>query len=220
MNYNNFFNREKQGPQHLYGPRRDPFDCQSSLSLPSLLSDKAHWQGVRGLGGIWMYDTLVVFMSASPLVFDSLTCSFATVLQLYYAYHLVPRLSCNWSVTRDVTRPWSVIRQWMPVILLSIVGQISYRLEELYEQKAMDRSFANLCIWSALNELWIFPGGLVVKNLPANAGDVHSIPGLGRFPGEGKGNALQYSCLGHPMDRGAWQATVHGVAKSQIQLSN
>ena len=60
----------------------------------------------------------------------------------------------------------------------------------------------------------------MVKNLPASAGDVHSIPGLGRFPGEGKGNALQYSCLGYPMDRGAWQATVHGVAKSQIQLSN
>ena len=174
--------------------------------------------------GVWeefcMWYTSCVCMSASPRVFDSLTCSFATVLQLYYAYHLVPRLSCNWSVTRDVTRPWSVIRQWMPVILLSVVGQISYGLEELYEQKAMNRSFANLCIWSALNELWIFPGSSAVKNLPADAGDVHSVPGLGRSPGEGSGNALQYSCLGRPMARGAWQATVHGVAKSQTQLSN
>ena len=56
----------------------------------------------------------------------------------------------------------------------------------------------------------------MVKNLPANeedARDVGLIPGLGRFPGEGNGNPLEYSCLGNPMDRGAWQATVHGVAK-------
>ena len=55
---------------------------------------------------------------------------------------------------------------------------------------------------------------LVVKNLPATAGDVGSIPGLGRSPGEGNGNLLQYACLGNPMDRGAWQATVQGVAES------
>jgi len=62
-----------------------------------------------------------------------------------------------------------------------------------------------------------FPGGSVVKNLPAKAGDtedVGSIPGLGRSPGAGNGNPLQYSCLENPMDRGAWQAIVHGVAKS------
>ena len=58
-----------------------------------------------------------------------------------------------------------------------------------------------------------FPGGSVLKNLPANAGEVGSIPGLGRSPGEGNGNPLQYSCLGNPMDRGAWWAIVHGVAK-------
>ena len=51
---------------------------------------------------------------------------------------------------------------------------------------------------------------LVVKNLPANAGDVGLIPGLGRFPGGGHGNPLQYACLENPMDRGAWRATVHG----------
>ena len=58
-----------------------------------------------------------------------------------------------------------------------------------------------------------FPGGLVVKNLPANAGDTGLIPGSGRSPGEGNGNLLQYSCLGNPMERGAWRAAVHGVAK-------
>ena len=52
-----------------------------------------------------------------------------------------------------------------------------------------------------------------------NAGDRGSIPGLGRSPGEGNGNPLQYSCLENPMDGGAWWATVHGVAKSQTQLS-
>ena len=59
-----------------------------------------------------------------------------------------------------------------------------------------------------------FPGGLAVKNPPANAGDVASISGQGRSPGEGNGNPLQYSCLGNPMDRGAWWVTVQGVAKS------
>ena len=61
-----------------------------------------------------------------------------------------------------------------------------------------------------------FPGGLVVKNLPANARDIRdadSIPGLGRSPGEGNGNPLQYSYLENPMDRGTWQATVHKVTK-------
>ena len=58
-----------------------------------------------------------------------------------------------------------------------------------------------------------FPGGPVVKNPPANAGDVGLTPGLGRSPGVGNGNPLQYSCLGNPMDRGAWWATVRGVTK-------
>ena len=59
-----------------------------------------------------------------------------------------------------------------------------------------------------------FTGGSVVKNLPANAGDLGSIPGSGRSPGEGNGNPSQYSCLENPMDIGAWCATVHGVAES------
>ena len=58
----------------------------------------------------------------------------------------------------------------------------------------------------------------VVKNLPANEGDVGSIPGLGSSLGEGNGDPLQYSCLENPMDGGAWWATVHGVAKSQTRL--
>ena len=63
----------------------------------------------------------------------------------------------------------------------------------------------------------------MVKNLPANAGDAReagSIPGSGRFPRVGNGNPLQFSCLENSTDRGAWQATVHRVAKSQAQLSD
>ena len=58
-----------------------------------------------------------------------------------------------------------------------------------------------------------FPGGTMVKNLPAGAGDTSSFTGLGRSPRRGNGNPLQYSCLENSMDRGAWRATVHGVAK-------
>ena len=62
---------------------------------------------------------------------------------------------------------------------------------------------------------------LVVKNVLANTGDLRGeglIPGLGRSPGGGNGNPLQYSCLENPMDRGAWQVTVHWVAKSRTQM--
>ena len=61
---------------------------------------------------------------------------------------------------------------------------------------------------------------LVVKNLPANAGERGSVPGSGRSPGVRNGNPVQYSCLENPMDRGARWAIVQGVAQSQTQLSN
>jgi len=63
-----------------------------------------------------------------------------------------------------------------------------------------------------------FPGGAEVKASARNAGDLGWISGLGRSPAEGNGNPLQYSCLENPMDRGAWWATVHGVAKSQTVI--
>ena len=65
-----------------------------------------------------------------------------------------------------------------------------------------------------------FPGGSEATASTCNAGDPGLIPGLWRSPGEGKDNPLQYSCLENPMDRGAWQATVHRVAKSQTRLSD
>ena len=66
---------------------------------------------------------------------------------------------------------------------------------------------------------WDFPCGLEVKNLPANAGDGGSVPGSERSPGEGNGDPYQSSCLGNPMERGAWQASM-GSQKSRPQLSN
>ena len=66
----------------------------------------------------------------------------------------------------------------------------------------------------------LFPGDSDSKASAHNAGDLGLIPGLGRSPGEGNGNPLQYSCLENSMDGGTWWATVHGVAKSQTRLSN
>ena len=63
-------------------------------------------------------------------------------------------------------------------------------------------------------------GGSVLKNVLPSPGDMGSIPGPGRSPGKRNGYPLQYSCLENPMDRGTWQAAVHGVTKSQTQLSN
>ena len=65
-----------------------------------------------------------------------------------------------------------------------------------------------------------FPGGSDDKESACNVGDLGSIPGLGRSPGVGNGNPLQYSCLVNSMDKGAWWATVHGVTKSWTQLSD
>ena len=76
-------------------------------------------------------------------------------------------------------------------------------------------SFQNVINVKIINELsWGFSDGSVVKNPPANAGASGLIPGLGRSPGEGQGNSLQYFCLENHRDRGAWRAAVHRVAES------
>ena len=69
-------------------------------------------------------------------------------------------------------------------------------------------------------QIYMLLGGSDDKESACNAGDLISFPGLGTSPGEGNGNPLQYSCLGNPIYRGTWQATVHGIAKSQTWLSN
>ena len=79
-------------------------------------------------------------------------------------------------------------------------------------------SFKSLCLCVYLSLLG-FPGSSDCRESACSAGDLGSIPGLGRSPGERNSKPCQYSCLGNPMDRGAWQATVHGVEKSQTQLN-
>ena len=76
---------------------------------------------------------------------------------------------------------------------------------------------AKVPIWL---EFLFFPGGTVVKSPPAKGRDMDLIPGLGRSPGKGNGNPLQYSCLENPMDRGAWRPTVHGITESWTRLSD
>ena len=97
---------------------------------------------------------------------------------------------------------------------LSVLFEIFFSFEESWS------SILHNVLQSAFED---FLGGTLVKNLPASAGDVRdtgSVPGLGRSPEVGNGNPLQYSCLEKSMDRGDWRATVHGVTKSQIRLSN
>ena len=87
----------------------------------------------------------------------------------------------------------------------------------------LPRKNSSCFVCATLHHEWASQMTQWVKNLSANAGDargVDSIPGSGRSPGGGSGNPPQYSCLEKPMDRGAWWATVHGVAKSRTRLSD
>ena len=103
----------------------------------------------------------------------------------------------------------------------------SSQIESLIIMYCPSLSFAIFFILrSTLSDMTIahlllgFPGSSEVKASACNAGDLGSIPGLGRFPGEGNGNPLQYSCLENPMDGETQQDTVHGVTKSRIRLSD
>ena len=83
----------------------------------------------------------------------------------------------------------------------------------------MEQQYPPYRVIVRINDRWSFPVGSV-KVSACHAGDPGSIPGLGRSPGEGNGNPLQYSCLGNPMNRGAWWTLVHGVPQSGTGLSN
>ena len=107
---------------------------------------------------------------------------------------------------------------------IQIVGSIGHSML-LTEHWKNSRMTLNLTEWCCLKihrpSFYLgFPGGSEVKASACNTGDLGSIPGSGRSPGEGYSNPLQYSCLVNPMDGGAWWATVHGVTKSQTWLSD
>ena len=115
------------------------------------------------------------------------------------------------------------LRNALELIFSSVVFKVSLKQNEFIMFSLDDFSLR-----SGVSKVWSkgqiqpkdFPGGSDGKASVYNAGDPGSIPGLGRSPGEGNGNPLQYYCLENPMDRGAWQATVHGIAKSQTRLSD
>ena len=90
------------------------------------------------------------------------------------------------------------------------------------QSKGLSRGFSNTTFQrhQFFGDQREFPDSSVGKESACSAGDLSSIPGSGRSCGEGNGNPLQYTCLENPMDKGAWQATVHGVAKSRTRLSD
>ena len=101
-----------------------------------------------------------------------------------------------------------LVKSRIASITMNEVPAMKKRKNRCYEFKSKEK------MWAPEG----FLGRSVVNNPPANAGDTGSIPGSGRYPGGGNDNPLQYSCLGNPMDRGAWWATAHEVAKSQTRL--
>ena len=112
------------------------------------------------------------------------------------------------------------------MLFVSLKGYCENIYKSLWVLQTKGRKHDMWLFVVSLKKNWVnilgLPGGLVVKNLPASigdAGDVGSIPGSGRCPGEGNGNPLQCSCLENAMDRGPWRATVRGVTKSWTQLS-
>ena len=122
------------------------------------------------------------------------------------------------------TLPWNTTDH-MPHLALALALALNYSDSPVWKKGwsyPQDRwpvlSGRTVIFCHPVPSLMGFPGGSMVKNLPTNAGnagDTSLIPGSRRSPGEGNGNPLQYSCLGNPMDRGAWRAIVHGVPKSQ-----
>ena len=102
-----------------------------------------------------------------------------------------------------------------------ITEELAFEREILEKKKKGGGNWYSLICVHYIISCWTSQMVLVVKNLPAKAGDVRdvdSVPGLGRSPGGGHGNPLQNPCPENPMDRGAWRATAHGVAKNQTWL--
>ena len=121
----------------------------------------------------------------------------------------------NLILIRTVSGSWGYFKWELQSVAVLIEFMCVYSQGENFEGH---HSFG--WISSSLLAKMVFPGGSKSKESACSAGDPCSIPGLGRSPGEGNGYLLQYSCLGNPMGRGAWWATVHGVAKSWTWLND
>ena len=134
-----------------------------------------------------------------------------------------------WSHRQWATQARRLSHTWLPPAQERTCSHIwtvwsssnsKYSSSSSVSELSANSAFTGLLLQTYLRikETWGFPGGSVIKNPPANAGDKGLNPGSGRFPGEGSSNSIQYSCLGSPMDRGAWWATVHGVARAGHNL--
>ena len=138
-----------------------------------------------------------------------------------------------WSVTLNRKR-WKSWKKFLGILFNYLNGSLITLQYDLYinflPQKYCELVKYLNCFLKTMNMIYHFicynyvcigfPGGSEVKASACNVGDLGSIPGLGRSPGEGNGNPLQYSCLKNPMDGGAWWGTVHRVAKSWTRLSD
>ena len=124
----------------------------------------------------------------------------------------------------DLSEPWSCSFKWTLEKSLPCLSHwvLLWLLRLFTYLGCAGSSFLRVVFLQLQRALssWTSPVAQKAKASAYNSGDLGLIPGLGRFPGEGNGNPLQYSCLENPMDGGAWWATVHGVAKSQTRLSN
>ena len=138
-------------------------------------------------------------------------------LILHYLLLLLPLIFPSIRVISNESVPrirWSKYCSFSISPSNEYLGLISFRIDWF---DLLARRLIILDIDDFLNG---FPGDTVVKNLPANTGDLGSIPGLGRSPNIGNGNPLQYSCLENPMGRGSWQVTVYGVTKNWTWMSD
>ena len=125
------------------------------------------------------------------------------------------------SPSTDICSKWKISLDLL--LSLSFCTQThTHTHTHTHKKKAKETNMLsrNLTFEPRYRDFMGFPGGSDDKAPACNAGDPGLIPGLGRSPGEGNGNPLQYSCLENSMDGGAWLATVHGVAKSWTQLSD
>ena len=136
---------------------------------------------------------------------------FSSEPALFISFGSCPGDGCSRAVSLSAGKLDSLVFQWDGLLLcqkVSLVDCGGGKFPISKRRQGPKNNFQSLLI-SYLG----FPGGSVVKNPPANTGDMGSIPGWGRSPGEWNGKPLQYSCLGNTWDRGAWWATGHGVAK-------
>ena len=127
-----------------------------------------------------------------------------------------------WTTVYGVAKIRTWLTEW--ITHRTIQAQFGYHMslpQNFSFQNPLDVKKPGKKLWTMkeANVSLGFPGGSAVTNPPVSAGDLASIPGSGTSPWEGNGNRLQCSCLGNPMDRGAWQATVHGVTKSWHDLA-